>query len=125
MVPPKSSGSTAYAVWPPFCKLWYCIALISAGDRAKEANEINKSLSNLSNCIMALANKDKHVPFRNSKLTHYLEPFLGGDAKALMFVNVASEPQSFNESLCSLRFAQKVNACEIGTARRGVKIGGA
>lgn len=95
------------------------------GDRAKEANEINKSLSNLSNCIMALANKDKHVPFRNSKLTHYLEPFLGGDAKALMFVNVASEPQSFNESLCSLRFAQKVNACEIGTARRGVKIGGA
>jgi len=45
---------------------------------------------------------------------------LGGDAKTLMFLNIAPEVSAAQESLCSLRFAAKVNACEIGTARRNV-----
>jgi kinesin family protein C1 len=35
-----------------------------------------------------------------------------------MFLNIAPEASAAQESLCSLRFAAKVNACEIGTARR-------
>ena len=88
------------------------------GVQLKEAQAINKSLSCLGDVIFALANKAKHVPYRNSKLTHVLRDSLGGNSKTLMFVNVAPTRKMLNESLCALRFGQKVNACEIGTATR-------
>ena len=68
--------------------------------------------------IAALSIKQPHVPFRNSKLTYLLQPCLGGDAKTLMFVNVAPTSQFAGESLCSLRFAAKVNACEVTAKKR-------
>ncbi|KAI7735688.1 hypothetical protein M8C21_006018, partial [Ambrosia artemisiifolia] len=85
---------------------------------------INKSLSALSRVICELEKKEKaklpkkelHI-FRDSKLTYLLKPCLEGDSKTLMFVNVSPDQSSVDESLSSLRFAARVNSCEIGNPR--------
>ena len=82
--------------------------------RLKETQAINKSLSCLSDVFNSLANGCSHVPFRNSKLTYLLQDCLSGDGKALMFVNLSPTAASTSESLCSLRFAQRVNQVELG-----------
>jgi kinesin family protein C2/C3 len=47
------------------------------GDRLKEAQHINKSLAALGDVIASLAQKNTHVPYRNSKLTQLLQDSLG------------------------------------------------
>lgn len=89
----------------------------ASGDRLKETQAINKSLSCLADVIYALGSDQGHIPYRNSKLTYLLQNSLGGNSKTLMFVNVSPLREHAGESICSLRFATKVNATQIGTAK--------
>ncbi|CAL4109728.1 unnamed protein product, partial [Meganyctiphanes norvegica] len=91
------------------------------GQRLTETLNINKSLANLGNVMLALGQKSAHVPYRNSKLTHLLINSLGGNSKTLMFVNLSPLDACLNETLNSLRFATKVNQCHIGTATKQIK----
>jgi kinesin family protein C1 len=96
----------------------------AAGDSLKETQAINKSLSALGDVIAALAAHAPHVPYRNSKLTWLLAGALGGDAKTLMLVNIAPGREAAPETLCSLRFAAKVNSVELATQKRCGELAG-
>ncbi|KAM8893800.1 kinesin-like protein KIFC3 [Spinachia spinachia] len=83
------------------------------GSRLREAQCINKSLSALGDVINALRGRHAHVPFRNSRLTYLLQDSLSGDSKTLMMVQVSPLPGNMSESICSLKFAQRVRSVEL------------
>ncbi|KAG7587767.1 Kinesin motor domain [Arabidopsis suecica] len=89
----------------------------ATGERLKEAQHINKSLSALGDVIFALAHKNPHVPYRNSKLTQVLQSSLGGQAKTLMFVQVNPDGDSYAETVSTLKFAERVSGVELGAAK--------
>lgn len=94
----------------------------STGERLRETCSINRSLSSLADVFVAKAQGHQHVPFRNSKLTHLMEPCLSGQGKTVMLVNVQPGTMSSHETLCSLRFAKQVSQCTTGgKPRRNVK----
>ncbi|XP_059926859.1 kinesin-like protein KIFC3 isoform X4 [Gadus macrocephalus] len=86
------------------------------GSRLREAQCINKSLSALGDVINALRCRHSHVPFRNSRLTYLLQDSLSGDSKTLMMVQVSPLVSNMSESVCSLKFAQRVRSVELGSA---------
>eukprot|EP01018_Ginkgo_biloba_P028244 Gb_36421 [translate_table: standard] len=95
----------------------------ATGERLKEAQHINKSLSALGDVIAALAQKNSHVPYRNSKLTQLLQDSLGGQAKTLMFVHISPELDAYGETISTLKFAERVATVELGAARSNKESG--
>ena len=86
--------------------------------RLREATMINKSLSAIADVMAALQRKTSHVPYRNSKLTHFLQDSLGGNSKMLMFVMLSPDMDNVAETLSSLSFASRVQTVELGEAKR-------
>ncbi|KAE8654159.1 Kinesin-like protein 1 isoform 2 [Hibiscus syriacus] len=93
------------------------------GDRLKEAQYINRSLSAFGDVISALAQKSTHIPYRNSKLTQILQNSLGGHAKTLMLVHISPEPDAIRETVSMLKFAERVALIELGAARSNKETG--
>ncbi|GAM28136.1 hypothetical protein SAMD00019534_113120 [Acytostelium subglobosum LB1] len=82
------------------------------GQRLKEGININSGLLALGNVISALgdtrrANKAKHVPYRDSKLTRMLQSSLGGNSRTLMIACVSPADSNFEETLNTLKYAYR------------------
>lgn len=123
------------------------------GERLKEAQNINRSLLSLGDVIQALRARHTHIPFRNSRLTYLLQDSLGKGSKTVMVVQVrqfqyvslhqgvlkilrimtsfifflwkvSALESNVGETLCSLKFAQRVCKVELGPASRKIECGG-
>lgn len=70
--------------------------------------EINKSLLSLKECIRALDQGKGHTPFRGSKLTMVLKDSFVGFCRTLMIGNVAPSSASSENTLNTLRYADRV-----------------
>ena len=87
----------------------------------QEAQNINKSLSALGDVISGLGKRASHVPFRNSKLTYLLQDSLTNSSKMQMFVNCSPAEYNAGETLCSLQFARRCRAVELGAAKKNTE----
>lgn len=81
-------------------------AMVS-GEAAKEAIEINRSLSALGDVVAALRQGQKQIPYRNHKLTQLMQDSLSQASKVLMFVNCSPASSNVEETLMSLKYAAR------------------
>ncbi|CAD7937156.1 unnamed protein product [Amoebophrya sp. A120] len=83
----------------------------AAGDRMKEATNINKSLTALAMVIAALAKGEgKTAPFRNSKLTFILRDALAGNSRTIMLTALSPAEDNVQETISTLHFAKSVKS---------------
>jgi kinesin family protein 2/24 len=73
-----------------------------------EGAEINKSLLALKECIRALDQNSKHVPFRGSTLTSVLKDSFIGNCRTVMCANVSPGTTSCEHTMNTLRYANRV-----------------
>lgn len=78
--------------------------------RVAEASNINKSLTTLGLVINTLveqtaSGRNRHIPYRDSKLTFILRDSLGGNSRTFMIANVSPSHTSISETLSTLMFA--------------------
>ena len=78
---------------------------------------INKSLTFLEQVVVAIGKRNREfVPYRQTKLTHFLKDSLGGNAHTCMIANVWGTAGQIEETLATLRFAQRMS-CITNTPR--------
>lgn len=88
------------------------------GDRLKEAQHINRSLSALADVVVAKEKGVPHVPYRNSKLTHLLQDALGGQPHSRTIIIVALPPtrSALGETLHSLQLSSRLSSIAVQKA---------
>ncbi|XP_029325506.1 kinesin-like protein KIFC2 isoform X3 [Mus caroli] len=86
--------------------------------RLREAQAINRSLLALGGVMAALRARRPHVPFRDSQLTRLLQPALCAGTTAILLLQISTRAEDLGETICSLKFAERVGQVELGPARR-------
>ncbi|XP_070180294.1 kinesin-like protein KIF28 [Littorina saxatilis] len=83
----------------------------ATGDRLREGNMINRSLTGLASVINALANAEKgkrtFVPYRETSLTRLMQEALGGNCATTLIATVSPASRNYDETLSTLRFAHR------------------
>ncbi|CAE7783785.1 KIN14F [Symbiodinium sp. CCMP2592] len=89
----------------------------AVGERRREAQHINRSLSALADVISAKERRVSHVPYRNSKLTQLLQDALGGaeHCRTVVIVTLPPTKECLNDTLHSLQFSQRLTAVALPT----------
>lgn len=86
----------------------------ATGAQLEEAKSINLSLMTLSRVMTQLAKQgsgEKAVPpYRDSKLTHLLKDYLGGNAKTFMLATVSPAVSERGETLGTLGYANQAKS---------------
>lgn len=91
---------------------------LAGSERVKKANTsdkklkqgifINKGLLALGNVIKALTSKaNRHVPYRDSKLTRILQDSLGGNSLTMMIACVSPKAEHRSETNNTIRYAMR------------------
>ncbi len=88
----------------------------------KEAISINLSLNSLSNVLNAICLKQNHIPYRESKLTHFLKESLTENFNILLMLHISPKQNDLGESLSTLEFGVRLGKfCKYKTGKEKSK----
>ncbi|GLD95016.1 hypothetical protein PINS_up003641 [Pythium insidiosum] len=108
---PQSRLSRLFFVDLAGSEKWHVSGSELSDKYATELASINKSLSALTNCVLALTQRERaHVPFRDSVLTRLLQSCLQGSGRTAFIVTLSPARESLDESCATLRFAERLRA---------------
>lgn len=73
----------------------------------KELSCIHLSLNSLANVLNAIAVKQNHIPYRNSKLTHFLKDCLTDNFNILLMLHISPNQSDIGETCSTLEFGTR------------------
>ncbi|TBT99182.1 kinesin-like protein, partial [Hamiltosporidium magnivora] len=88
------------------------------GEKVKECICINSGLLSLSNVINSMYKKNKHIPFRDSKLTRLLQPSFIGQCYTLVVGCISLEGVDIGEGVNTLVYCYRICCIEGYIVRR-------
>ena len=88
----------------------------------KEAICINLSLHSLSTVLNSIALKASHIPYRDSKLTHFLKDSLNENYNILLLLHVSPHIRDLPETISTLQFGERiVKICHHKTGKEKIQ----
>lgn len=66
------------------------------------------SLHSLSNVLNSIALKANHIPYRDSKLTHFLKDCLNDNYNILLLLHISPHIKDIQETISTLQFGERI-----------------